>query len=82
MGGTNRNMTMARWNATCASPTTQKRHTFVSHSRGYDGFVTLIVLVPDLNIAFLWMKNSEHSGLTVGRSAEHAVMDYFLQPEK
>jgi CubicO group peptidase (beta-lactamase class C family) len=58
---------------------TKKGHTIISHSGGDDGFVTLIVLVPDLNMAFLWMQNSEHPGMTVGRSAERAVMDYFLQ---
>jgi CubicO group peptidase (beta-lactamase class C family) len=58
---------------------TKNGRLFVSHSGGDDGFVTLIVLVPDLNMAFLWMQNSEHAGMTVGRTAEKAVLDYFLQ---
>jgi CubicO group peptidase (beta-lactamase class C family) len=61
---------------------TKKGHTFISHEGGDDGFVTLVVLVPDLNLGLVLMQNSEHPGLTVARAAERAVLDYFLQQNK
>jgi CubicO group peptidase (beta-lactamase class C family) len=61
---------------------TKKGHTFISHEGGDDGFVSLVVLVPDLNLGLVLMQNSEHPGLTVARAAERAVLDYFLQQNK
>jgi CubicO group peptidase (beta-lactamase class C family) len=56
-------------------------HTYISHSGGDDGFVTVILLDPDQNFGLVMMQNSEHMGLTAPKTVLHAIMDFFV-PEK
>jgi CubicO group peptidase (beta-lactamase class C family) len=61
---------------------TKEGHQFISHSGGDDGFISYLLLAPDLNMALVVMQNSEHPGMTVARTAEHAALDFFLQQQK
>jgi hypothetical protein len=61
---------------------TKDGRTFISHGGGDDGFVTSIVLLPEMNVAFVLMQNSEHPGLTVGKAAQHAALYYFVNKKK
>ena len=38
-------------------------HTIFYHGGGDDGFRTVLVLVPDLDMALMWMCNSAYSGM-------------------
>jgi CubicO group peptidase (beta-lactamase class C family) len=53
-------------------------HQVVSHGGGDDGFVTGIVLIPDLNAGFVFMQNSEHPGMTAPQMVQQAVVDFYL----
>jgi CubicO group peptidase (beta-lactamase class C family) len=56
-------------------------HQVVSHGGGDDGFATGILLIPDLHVGFVFMQNSLHPGMTVARTVQHAVLDFFLQQQ-
>ena len=53
-------------------------HQVISHGGGDDGFATGIVLIPDLNVGFVFMQNSQHPGMTAARMVQRAVMDFYL----
>jgi CubicO group peptidase (beta-lactamase class C family) len=75
--------------ATCRKPGNQigiswflemkEGHQVVSHGGGDDGFITGIILIPDLNLGFVFMQNSEHPGMTLARTVQRAVLDFYLQ---
>ncbi len=58
---------------------TKDGHQVVSHGGGDDGFATGIVLIPDLNVGFVFMQNSLHPGMTAAKTVQRAVLDFYLQ---
>jgi CubicO group peptidase (beta-lactamase class C family) len=57
---------------------TKEGHTVISHGGGDDGFATGIVLIPDLGVGIVFMQNSLHPGMTVARSAQHELLQFYL----
>lgn len=51
-------------------------HRIIAHSGGVFGSITRVVIVPDKNIAFAIMMNSEDSGMLLG--LYHMLLDHYL----
>ena len=55
-------------------------HRIVQHSGGVFGSITRVVMIPDKNVAFAIMTNSEESGMLLGLTYE--LLDHYLdQPD-
>src|SRR3546814_10301098 len=55
-------------------------HRIVQHSGGVFGSITRVVMIPDRNVGFAIMMNSEDSGMILGLTYE--LLDHYLdQPD-
>jgi len=51
-------------------------HRIITHGGGVFGSITRVVIIPDKNVAFAIMMNSEESGMLLG--LHHMLLDYYL----